>query len=66
MIKWISVKDKLPETHERVVVKFFDNTDPVVSFVTDTNFFTARGKTITYPIWVDTRKEVTHWAPLPN
>ena len=65
--RWIPVKERLPTDYDRVIVKFFDDTEPIVIHVTPRDFFTATGEDISYKVWCDgTRKQVTHWYPIPE
>lgn len=55
-VKWISVKDRLPENEERVLVA-------VDSDKSDTKIDTDR---MVYRQWVRWGMSVTHWMPLPE
>jgi hypothetical protein len=68
-MRWISVKDRLPEDYERVVVIMWahnDRPDPVVDHITPRNFLTATGEDISYPVWSSAPYQVTHWCHLPS
>ena len=55
-VEWISVKDRLPENEERVLVA-------VDSDKSDTKLDTDR---MIYRQWVRWGMSVTHWMPLPE
>ena len=55
-VKWISVKDRLPDEEERVLVA-------VDSDKSDTKIDTDR---MMYRQWVRWGMSVTHWMPLPE
>lgn len=55
-VKWISVKDRLPDEEERVLVA-------VDSDKSDTKIDTDR---MVYRQWVRWGMSVTHWMPLPE
>lgn len=65
-VDWINVKERLPDRWERVVVRFFNVKDPIISYIDMRNFFTAAGEDISYPVWVNTQYQVTHWCPIPK
>lgn len=64
-MKWIRVKDSLPEMWERVAVLEFESSEPIISHVTFAEYFDAQGKTFTKTIWYGARKEVLFWTKLP-
>jgi hypothetical protein len=68
-MEWISVKDRLPEPYERVVVMMWahnDRPDPIIDHTTHRNFRTATGEDISYLVWSAAPSEVTHWCPIPE
>ena len=58
-LEWISVKERLPEEKERVLVWLKEN-DSYTRI--DTDRFNHSG----VPFWVRWGKYVTHWCPIPE
>lgn len=71
---WVSVKDRLPEVDNPVIVYACGKNDPiykiVIASITNKNAFNTRLET--EPYWrepwqfFDTMYEITHWMPLPE
>lgn len=74
---WVSVKDRLPEIDERVLVfgvgkyeYFVGSTMTAITCMSDANLIDCRLKT--QPYWLEpwqyylTDYEITHWMPLPE
>lgn len=59
MAEWISVKDRLPENDERVLVCLNNVASAMCNGKIDTDRFLKNG-------WVRWNKYVTHWMPLPE
>lgn len=68
-IKWVSVAEALPHTHERVLVVCINRQNKMERHVSICEFWGARhevlGGVYIKPMWSG-HKEVTHWAPLPE
>lgn len=62
--KWISVKDRLPQNRQRVLVCNKDENYPIVSRYRDLSLDENCG----YDEWLSPAGEckVTHWMPLPE
>jgi len=70
MSEWISVKDRLPEDFERVIVRLFSESgygELKISSVQNRNITTADNSIISIKDWADAiNAQVTHWMPLPK
>ncbi len=64
-MKWINVKDALPEKWERVAVLEFNGDEPKISHVTGRNYFDAQGNTFSKTIWDGMERAIQFWVKLP-
>ena len=62
---WISIKDRLPEKNQTILVLDNEYDIPTVELVTYENgaYYSGYFDEYEYPI---TSNEVTHWQPLPS
>lgn len=69
MSEWVSVRDRLPEDFERVIVRLFSDNDHYelkISSVQIRNITTADNSLITIKDWAGlVNCQVTHWMPEP-
>ena len=59
---WISVKDRLPEDFQKVLVFWKEHGEPMV----DTAFWQKDAKRFDGEHWVRMEDKVTHWMPIPE
>lgn len=60
-MKWISVKERLPESHRYVLA--IDDREPGLRGVELTQYIEEAGKWHV-PRWFDKKYEPTHWMPI--
>ena len=60
MGEWISVKDRLPEVWQKVIVAIRVNGDSIV----DTGWWLEDGRTVVSLGFI--QNHITHWMPLPE
>lgn len=61
MSKWISVKDRLPES-EGMVLVYAKSQDPKTPLIVVTHYAPGEGFCGLVSVWADV---VSHWMPLP-
>ena len=70
MTEWISVKDRLPNKDNKIIVCLINNT-PILAIIHDaTVLFTGGKVTFYWPTqeWIKDNYygQITHWMPLPE
>ena len=69
VVKWISVKDRLPETYTRVLVRVNGYKEILVGWYTETFKNSNNEKfdcwSIEYKLSERSMEPVTHWMPMP-